>query len=590
MDAVEEIKSRLAIEDVIGEYVELRRAGRNYKGLSPFGAEKTPSFMVSPEKQIWHDFSSGKGGNIFSFVMEMEGLDFKGALELLARKAGVDLSQYRSSNYARNAKLKERLYECSELAAKFFQMQLKHNREALEYVLKERAFTKETVLAFRIGYAPDGGTALGKFLTGKGFTPQEIKQAGLGNIFSGKLRDMFRGRVMIPLMDSSGRVIGFTARLLADDPNAPKYINTPQTLLYDKGRHVFGLHLAKEAIRKNDFAVVVEGNMDVVASHQAAVANVVATAGTAMTKYHLKEISRFTHDVRLSFDQDNAGLNATERTIILANELDIKLGVITIPTGKDPDELIRADKAAWQATIQKSEYALDWLLKRYSETTDITTGAGKKAYAAKAMPVLDKIANAVEQEHYMRQVADMLGVSFEALSRQSNRAEQPKRAYKQPKTSATPDRAKADVIKTENQFMSLMLMQPSLREYSKSIHERMLVNDGAKELLGAIKSHSGDKARDILAANESVHKIADYGKVVSLLYEELYSHLEFVELEYEAARLQVRVIEHFVKDQKRIITAKLQSETDVAAVTELLQKAKKLDQLFRQAKESVRGQ
>ena len=164
MDAVDDIKQRLAIEDVIGEYVELKRAGRNFRGLSPFGAEKTPSFMVSPEKQIWHDFSSGKGGNLFSFVMEMEGLDFKGALELLARKAGVDLAQYRGKNYEKNSKIKDRLYEILELSAKFYQLQLKNNKTVLEYVLKDRALTKETIVEFKVGYAPEGGQILSKFL------------------------------------------------------------------------------------------------------------------------------------------------------------------------------------------------------------------------------------------------------------------------------------------------------------------------------------------------------------------------------------------------------------------------------------------
>ncbi len=589
MDAVEEVKSRLSIEDVIGEYVELKRAGRNYKGLSPFGSEKTASFMVSPEKQIWHDFSSGKGGNIFSFIMEVEGLDFKGALELLARKAGVDLSQYRSSTYAKTAKTKERLYECLELATKFYQTQFKGNRTALEYILKDRAFTKETALNFRIGYAPDGGTALAQFLQKKGYGPTEIKQAGLGNIFSGQVRDMFRGRIMIPLMDASGRVIGFTARILVDNPDAPKYINTPQTLLYDKSHHVFGLHLAKEAIRKSDFAVVVEGNMDVIASHQAEVANVVATAGTAMTKFHLKDISRFTHDVRLSFDQDKAGLNATERTIILANEMDIKLSVITIPSGKDPDELIRNDRKAWQKTIQESEYAMDWLLKRYAEDLDLSGGAGKKAYTEKVIPVLEKITNSVEQEHYKRQVSDMLGVSFGALDRQTQKAPEQKKFFKKPKNFEETSKADADEIKIENQYLALMLMQPSLRVYAEVVDSRMLVLKSAAELLKVIKDHPKDKAKEILATEEGVHKITDYGKVVTLLYEELYSHLEFIELEYEAARLQVRVIEHFVKDQKTTITAKLRSEKSEAAVTELLQKVKKLDQLLRTAKETVRG-
>ncbi len=588
MDAVEEVKSRLNIEDVIGEYVELKRAGRNFKGLSPFGAEKTPSFMVSPEKQIWHDFSSGKGGNMFSFVMEMEGLDFKGALELLARKAGVDLSQYRSGISVQNSKTKERLYACLDLAAKFYQTQFKNNKPALKYILKDRAFTKDIALQFKIGYSPDQGDALARFLTSKGFTSNEIKQAGLGNIYTNTIRDMFRGRIMIPLMDGQGRVIGFTARLLKDDPKAPKYINTPQTLLYDKSRHVFGLHLAKEAIRKNDFAVVVEGNMDVIASHQADVANVVATAGTAMTKYHLKEIARFTHDVRLSFDQDKAGLAATERTIMLANQVDMKLSVITVSSGKDPDELIKTDINAWKQSINNQEYALDWLIDRYAHQADITTGVGKKIFTAKVVPVLEHISNSVEQEHYKHKVADMLGVSFEALNQQTKQGASEKKRYKTPKNDVRIQKSYADVLKTENQYICLMLMQPSLRLYMESVSSAMFVSKDAARMLDIIKLMPKEKARDILATHKDIANITDYGKVITLLYEELYAHLEFVELEYEAARLQVRVIEHFIKEQKYIITNKLQSEQNQNVVTELLTKAKKLDQLLKTAKELSR--
>lgn len=216
MDAVEEIKNRLAIEDVIGQYVQLKRAGRNWKGLSPFSNERTPSFVVSPEKQIWHDFSSGKGGSMFSFVMEMEGLDFKGALELLARKAGVDLEQYRRPGQASRGKEKERLYQVLEAAAHFYQVQFSKHREALEYVLKKRAFSKETALEWRLGYSPDTGTVLLDFLKSRSFTEREIKGAGLTAQRQRGLADMFRGRIMVPLADPQGRIIGFTARMLKD--------------------------------------------------------------------------------------------------------------------------------------------------------------------------------------------------------------------------------------------------------------------------------------------------------------------------------------------------------------------------------------
>lgn len=264
-DAKEEIRARLNIEDVIGEYVQLQRAGRNFRGLSPFTGERTPSFYVSPDKNIWHDFSSNKGGDVFSFVMEVEGIDFRGALEQLALKAGIDMAQYDSKGAQEMAHLKRRLLEAHDLAANYYQQSLIRNQHALSYVFQKRKLSKEIVQTFRIGYAPDTGNALVTFLSKKGFSKQELDQAGLTNRYGG---DLFRGRMMVPLMDGSGKVIGFTARIINDDPNAPKYLNTPETPLYNKSRHVFGLSQAKEAIRKNDYTVIVEGNLDVVSSHQ----------------------------------------------------------------------------------------------------------------------------------------------------------------------------------------------------------------------------------------------------------------------------------------------------------------------------------
>ena len=314
MDAVEDIKARLSIEDVIGEYVQLKRSGRNWRGLSPFTNEKTPSFIVSPEKQIWHDFSSGKGGDMFSFVMEMEGLDFRGALEQLARKAGIDLEQYQTSSRNLNSgKQKQRVYELLELAAKFYQVQFSNNRTVLEYVLKYRKYSKATALEWQLGYSPESGSALITFLCSRKFTDDEMKMAGVSIGRSGRISDMFRGRLMIPLADPQGRIIGFTARILSNDPKQPKYINTPRTIVYDKSRHIFGMHRAKEAIRQSHYAVVVEGNLDVIASHQAGIRQTVAVAGTALTEQHLKGLVHFTEDIRLCFDADKAGVETNLR-------------------------------------------------------------------------------------------------------------------------------------------------------------------------------------------------------------------------------------------------------------------------------------
>mgnify|MGYP000570491228 CR=1 FL=1 len=628
MDAIEDIKNRLSIEDVISRYVELKRAGRNFRGLSPFNSEKTPSFMVSPEKQIWHDFSSSKGGNMFSFVMEMEGIDFKSALELLARQAGIDLSQYRTSQSGQRGKQKERLSQALELAAKFYQAHFKQNKTALEYIFKNRKFNKDVVLQFRIGYSPSNGNALTKFLLEKGFTATELKQAGLGNQLRGGLRDMFRGRIMIPLMDPFGAVIGFTARILEEDQTptggAPKYINTPATLLYDKSRHIFGLHLAKEAIRKSGYVVVVEGNMDVIASHQAGIKQVVATAGTAMTEPHFKLLTRLTHDVRIAFDQDKAGLAAAERTIPLAAKTDISLSIITVSEGKDPDELIKKAPARWQQVIDKPQYALDWLIERHRAQLDITTAQGKRTLSDIVLNVVSRLSDSVEQDHYITQLAELIGVSPDALRTklaQTNNRQQSTVVRK----TARPEqinRAAAEAIKSQNHFLAIMLLQPGLRMYLKTLTTDMLPEEAAKHLLELLKTHpkinlammtskstNADgvigadvqpsntyEIYDVRAAQSATPQastsndsgsgfapkqgiaIRDFVQILVLLYEELYESLELLDLRYEAAQLQARLIREYVKTQKTEL-AKAMRETGEAPT--LLEQAKQLDQLLK---------
>jgi DNA primase len=432
-DAKEEVRSRLNIEDVVGEYVQLKRAGRNFKGLSPFSGEKTPSLMISPDKHIWHDFSSGKGGDVFSFVMEVEGMDFRQALEHLARRAGVDLSLYQNAGSQEIAKKKKRLLQASDLAATYYQQSLLSNNHAVDYIFKKRKLNKKVVQEFRIGYAPDSGDALVTFLTKKGFTKQELSEAGLVNRFGG---DLFRGRMMVPLMDSTGQVIGFTGRIIVEDPTAPKYLNTPQTLLYDKSRHVFGLSQAKEAIRKADYAVIVEGNLDVVSSHQVGVETVVASAGTAMTEYHLRALSRLTSNIRLAFDGDRAGLAATERAIPIAQAVGVELTIISLPdSAKDPDELIQQDVSLWQKAINESKPVVDWVIEQFARRENIETAAGKRAFTTAALGVVRSLKDPVEQDHYLSQIASMTDTTREALSRKMTDinlpTEQPKKIAKQ---------------------------------------------------------------------------------------------------------------------------------------------------------------
>lgn len=588
MDAVDEVKQRLSIEDVIGEYVQLKRAGRNWKGLSPFSNERTPSFVVSPDKQIWHDFSSGKGGDMFSFVMEVEGLDFRAALEHLARKAGMDIEQFQSRGSSRGPK-KERLFEALEAATHFYQVQFSKNKTALEYVFKKRQFTKETALQWRLGYAPNTGTALVDFLKGKGFSDQEIKQAGLSAERYRGLSDMFRGRLMIPLQDPQGRVIGFTARLLTDSKDAPKYINTPQTPLYDKSRHVYGLHLAKESIRRSNFVVIAEGNLDVIASHQAGVSQVVATAGTALTEPHLKALSRFTGDIRLSFDADKAGLNATERAIPIASKVKVSLSIITIPSGKDPDELIKQAPGLWQEVIQQHEYALDWLMDRYQKLLDVQTAEGKRRFSDVLLPVVRALSDPVEQDHYLNAIANAIGVSKEALDRKLTQtkasSELPQR--RRIKTKPQPlDKVTIEQTKVQDNFLSLMLLHPPLREYMQSIEPEMLFSDTARALLTFLKANPDFTGQPNKA--QEMKNFAEYAKIETLLYEELYQGLELYELQYEAARLQARLVEQFVKRQKQKLAAELET-ADEAVTGDLLMQVRQLDELLKHTTGGIHG-
>jgi DNA primase len=570
MDAVEEIKSRLSVEDVVAEYVQLKRAGRNLKGLSPFQAEKSPSFVVSPEKGIWHDFSSNKGGNMFSFVMEMEGTDFRGALEILARKAGVDLEAYGKTRS--NSKLKERLSEALDLATKYFQQNLVKNPGSLDYLVGKRNFNKESIMTFRLGYAPlvDNGLVLA--LTKRGFSDEEMIKSGLAVQRYRGLGDMFRGRVMVPLMDQMGGIIGFTARQLVDDTNSPKYFNTPQTLLYDKGRHVFALSLAKEAIRASKYVVVVEGNLDVVSSHQVGVRQCIATAGTAMTEHHLKSLSKFTPDIRLCFDRDGAGLAATERAIEIAQGLDIKLSVIDIEGVKDPDELIQKDPTLWQEAVTKPVYAMDWLFERCKSLYDIESASGKRQYSDHLMRAIKKLSDSVEQEHYLSMLATVTDVSNMAIRSKFAQAitdpiEARLRRAKNPEVDP-----KSDTLAYQDQLLGLLLMYPLTRRVFETLEfEPTFATTERQYIFEFIATNPHvTLAGDI---PEDLQSVKDYVNIILLKAEELYQNLDASARLIEVNDLVRRLQKDYKKQKQSEITKSIKEAEDIgdyARVQELL--------------------
>ena len=555
-DAKEEVRSRLDIEDIVGEYVQLKRAGRNLKGLSPFTNEKTPSFIVSPDKNIWHDFSSNKGGDIFSFIMEVEGLDFRAALEFLARKAGVDITVFNNRGDQTTAKAKKQAIELNTLANKYYQHSLANNKLAYEYVFNKRKISKEIAREFGVGYAPSSGDALVKFMKSRGIKQEDIKKAGLTNRFGG---DMFRKRMTVALMDQMGQIIGFTARTVEDEPNSPKYLNTSQTIIYDKGRHVFGLSQAKESIRKQDFVVIVEGNMDVISSHQAGVTNVVATAGTAMTSMHLKTLSRLTSKIKLAFDNDSAGLAATERAIELAKELDIDLFIVSLPKGvKDPDELIQEDVTLWQNATKSETPAVDWVISQYQARENLKTAIGKRNFINAALKLIRLIDDAVVLDYYLTKIGEISEISKTALTDSLKKANQkssvPKKSQKNVNIQPSTTKKQQDENQFEDNILGLAIINRGLLNLLPDNLSEFMSNEERKQIASFIMKNPNFTDADI---EGGLKNIDTYVKIVTLKAEERYLSWSKEEQSHELTQLLHQLKERKRKQKKIALTKQL---------------------------------
>ncbi|MDK2899167.1 MAG: primase [Patescibacteria group bacterium] len=551
-DAKEEVRARLNIEDVIGEYVQLKRAGRNFKGLSPFSSEKTPSFIVSPDKHIWHDFSSNKGGDIFTFIMEVEGIDFRASLEHLARKAGVDLTMYDTKGSQEIAKQKKRILLAHELAVNYYQQSLIKNQHAIDYVFKKRKLSKEIVKSFKIGYAPTSGNALTQFLSKKGFTPSELSQSGLVNRFGS---DLFRGRMMVPLMDGIGQVIGFTGRIIIDDEKAPKYLNTSQTLLYDKSRHVFGLSQAKESIRNSDYAVIVEGNLDVISSHQIGVSQVVATAGTAMTEHHLKALVRLSNKIKLAFDGDKAGLAATERAIPIAQSVEVELSIVSLPdSAKDPDELIQQDPKLWQKAIDEAEPAVDWIIKQYANREDLNTAAGKRKFTTAALNVVRMLSNLVEQDYYISEIARYSDSSIEALDFRLKYGDDEAKKRLRGVSSQSKKIVAKDADSYQDDLLSVALIDDMTHDLFRSVEVEAFVGEDRQAVARYLMEHGGEQIKETPAQLQNNDY---YVKMLLLKADIRYADWSNQDRYFEAARLLRQVVNENKKKQKDILTEQL---------------------------------
>ncbi|MFA5196843.1 MAG: DNA primase [Patescibacteria group bacterium] len=462
MNELEEIKNKIDIVEYVGKYVQLKQSGRNFKGLCPFHSEKTPSFMVSPEKQIWHCFGCNEGGDVISFVEKIEGLTFPEAVKELAAQAGVKLSQ----NFSERKEPTDKYYAINELACAYYEKALfkPEAKQALDY-LKKRGLDDKTIKDFRLGFSPAQGEVVVKELTALGYTKEDLVKAGVANAKNGRVIDQFRNRLMFPITNVQGKTIGFSARVL--DDTLPKYINTPETLIYHKSNILFGLDKAKEQARKQDHLVLVEGNMDMIFSYQAGVKNVAASSGTALTESQLDLIKRFTKNIKIAFDVDLAGQNATKRAIELAQDKGFNIKVIEVPEGKDPADLVKNDPDKWIKACKKAKYVVDYIFDSTFSKYDITNILDKKRATKELLGTISRLPDPVEKEHYLQILAQRIGISLQALTDALRKAKSTTNS-KTKKTGALTEKVeekKTKPISLEEHVMSLLFVAPNYADF-----------------------------------------------------------------------------------------------------------------------------
>lgn len=482
---IEDIKSRLDIVELIQSYIKVQKAGVNYKALCPFHGEKTPSFVISSQKQIWHCFGCGKGGDIFKFVMEMEGMDFSEVLRLLAQKAGVELKR---ENPAFRSE-KNRLYEICEESALIFEKNLRRSAAVKEY-LKKRGVKGETARDFRLGFAPESWDFLLRALSAKGFKKEEIEKAGLAvkSADRDSHYDRFRSRIMFPIMDTSERVTGFGGRIFENsssekksaDTAAAKYVNTPSTPVYDKSSVLYGFDRAKDEIRKQDKVVLVEGYMDCLMSHQAGVKNTVSVSGTALTQPQLKTLRRLCGTIICSFDTDSAGENATRRSLALASEFEFERKIAVISSGKDPADMVLENPKKWLDSVNEAKPVVEYFFEKTFREKNPNTVNGKKEISAALLPYVSEIYNEIEKSHWVSKLAEKLEVGEDSIWKELRRTKTNLSPYvsaagyaaRKPATEPVKVKSRRELLE-ERLLVLLPLTDPEVR--TKELTENKIV-------------------------------------------------------------------------------------------------------------------
>ncbi|MFH1643158.1 MAG: DNA primase [Patescibacteria group bacterium] len=480
---VEEIKSKLDIIEVIGSYLKLEKAGINYRGVCPFHNEKKPSFFVSPTRQMFKCFGCGKSGDMFTFVQEIEGVEFGDALRTLAQKAGVELKK-------QNPKLiteRKRLYDICELSTRFFEKQLesKIGKEVKQYFL-DRGINEASMIKWRLGWSPDLWSGLIDFLVSKGFKTSEIERAGLAILSQkGTHFDRFRGRIMFPVFDLNSQVIGFGGRIFKQSDTA-KYMNTPATMLYDKGRTLYGLDKAKLAIRKKNFCIISEGYADIILSSQIGIENIVASSGTALTPHQLRILKRYSDNLYIAFDMDIAGNTATKRGIDLAQAQGFNIKVITLPGENDPADVISKHPGEFEKLIEKAKGIMEFYFEGALASHDPKSPDGKKEISKILLPVIKKIPNKIEQSFWIQELVKILGINEEAIREELDKAK-----LTEDSLGLEPEEIANIPVETRKSSLEDNLIIESLRDQKLLNHVRPedleLFSDKARQIIECLK-------------------------------------------------------------------------------------------------------
>ncbi len=425
MDQVAQIRDRIDIVSFIGEYIPVSKAGKNFKALCPFHGEKSPSFIISPDRQRWHCFGCAKGGDCYAFLMEYERMEFPEALRFLAARAGITLESFKGDSTAPSQK--EQIYKVNGLVKEYYHYvltKLSVGKAALEY-LKNRGISDKVIETFCIGFAPATGISLTNYLIQKKQYPKEdLLAAGLIVDGGNRLYDFFRGRLMFPLIDHRDNVVGFSGRILEKNDNISKYVNTRETLVYHKGEHFFGLNITKDSIRRENQAIIVEGEFDVISCFQHGIGNMVGVKGTALTDNHVNLLSRYAQKITFCFDGDKAGQEAIKRSLPVVEKKGLTPTVIEVPGGKDPDEALQTEQALFKKAVREDQGIYDYLFAKTFADNDITTVEGKKYVSDTLLPFIANIKNEIIKEHYIRKISNDLQTSYESIAKEMQRLQQ----------------------------------------------------------------------------------------------------------------------------------------------------------------------